>query len=339
MSYPRNDRHLGGINFSRNAHETARHAQWEAIYAEIKRGVVQNLDPRHGIFSLDALLLEHAADPNKWFNWLSREQFDWLKQNEAFCRHTRQQQWYRLLVLPEIPYIANAEERKGTFLRMLTYVHTHLWHGIVAGVVFVNVNHRFAKGFNPSDFNSVAIPGARLMYYIPAYYRAESVGCMTLTDSDAVARLSQVKRGLNLSEKNVIWLRYDQCNFIDERLPAMRWQALRSFFAGLYRNNRICEVCTQPFTDFELDHIMPLSARYPQTIINFRPVHKSCNWSKRAKMPPANPFQVPPFIPQEFQTARLMDLFDKGERPGWIREVSVVAGTNGIITSLALNDV
>src|SRR5580704_8387228 len=47
MVYPKNDRHLGGINFRRNADETARHAQWEAIYADIKCGVARNLDPRH----------------------------------------------------------------------------------------------------------------------------------------------------------------------------------------------------------------------------------------------------------------------------------------------------
>jgi 5-methylcytosine-specific restriction endonuclease McrA len=327
------------INFHKTSIELRRQAQWAELYNEIKNDVDHYLERGHGVFSIDTLFIDHQDNRKKWLNWLEREQLDWLIQNERFCREIGQYHWYRILVLPYIPTISDAEKRIEIFMYILIYIHLHLWHGVVVGVLFSDTN-KLSDMWSISDLNFVSIPGQQYMFYIPAYYNSEYVHYDKLSGTTAIDRLHFVKNGLKLNRRSIIWLYYDECNFFGrKRLPPWRWKAFRKFFEILYLNNRFCEYCYQEYKEFDLDHIIPLNHEVPQTIMNFRPIHAHCNKRKNINSRPYDPFCIPSFVPERFQTLILQNIFSKHGKPKWINELQKLDGVKKIISNSGLDGI
>jgi hypothetical protein len=328
------------IDYPPHSSERAVHSQWSSIYSQIASGLEETLESQRGIFSLDTLLLE-PSKKRQPLHWAEPEQYEWLKVNASLNQRLGHHHWCRILVLPRLPFIPYAEERRRELLGTLAYVHFHLWHGIIAGIVFTDSPQRLPNALALADLNFVSVPKARQMFYIPKYYRSSAPSCTSLERSAATDRLQNALSGLGLNERSVIWLYYDQLNFGADPLPTSRWNALRRFFGELYLNNSVCEYCESYYSrrDFDLDHIMPRSANFPQTLINFRPLHSHCNKRKHATLPPVSPFCVPAFVPAHHQIPAVTAAFDSNAEPRiWTRSVRNQIGERHIIKLFGLDE-
>ena len=315
------------------------HNQWAGIYEQIESELQNSLEAKRGILSFDTVFLEPKRK-NPWEHWIVGEQFKWLNRNAAFTTQMEQHHWCRVLALPRLPFISDYEERKRRIRSIMMYVHLHLWHGVIAGVVFVDPLRPDTGRFDIADLNFVSVPRAQQMFYIPKYYRSVDPVCTLLDANSSTDYLRQVVADFRFTRRSVTWLWYDQWNFSSERLPPYRWNSLRLFFSELYKNNLVCEYCCEPFTlqNFDLDHIMARSLGYPQTIMNLRPIHSGCNRRKQDKLPADSPFNIPGFVEGPHCTPQLISAFERNESPNWLKVVGDTIGERKIIKLFGLDD-
>lgn len=183
----------------------------------------------------------------------------------------------------------------------------------------------------------MAIPSQRVFIDTPDFYRGCNLKSSVITDVDADRRFDEAIAAVLTGGRNrPIWLHYDEATFslARDRLRGWRWEALRVFFRRLYGPNLRCAValCGKPIGCFDLDHIAPVSSRYHQTLINFRPLCAKCNRQK-GDMIHQDPFQLKLMLPEDLRTRELDDIHRSV--PPWLGRMRTPASLEEIRDKLA----
>jgi 5-methylcytosine-specific restriction endonuclease McrA len=165
--------------------------------------------------------------------------------------------------------------------------------------------------------NFLAIPAYGLLYDLPSFYRSDTIQSDLLDGSKARDRLKEISvfvRRLGQAS----WLYYDDANFNGPRLTGSRWGTLRTFFRRLYGPTLTCIGCGRAVGAYALDHIAPVSRGYFQTLINFRPLCRSCN-SAKGNLLGEDPYRPRIFIPRELPTDGLDIIYTSV--PPWLGSI------------------
>jgi hypothetical protein len=304
------------------AERQGRVAAHAAALANLERQLTGRLDRSNqfAILVADTAIAENYSKPRECLAWLAASHRSWLRINAAFNEQVGRLAFYRYVLLPSPGLVRNLARRQALIDVILLHLHLQLWHGIICGVVFLDPRRAgVAKVLR--DLNFVSIPSQHFFIDTPQFYQGSNIESSTVDRSNADRRLAQVWQTLFAGGKGApIWLHYDEANYSGRRLHGWRWEAFRYFFRRLYGPMLRCSLplCGRLVGPFELDHIAPVSKRFHQTLINFRPLCVRCNREK-GDMVHEDPFQIKLLLPEELRTRELDDI--QRQPPDWLGKV------------------
>jgi hypothetical protein len=292
------------------------------VLSEIEKEVPNYLDatPRLALMAADTVIFENYSNPAQCLAWLTAALREWLKANERFNDMVGTSIFYRYIVLPFPTILQNPYKRHILVETILLHVHLQLWHGVICGVIFADPR-RVDVNKVVQILNFLAMPVHNVFYDVPNFYRLETLRKTFLQETSAARRIEDVRSFVTSQKQKPIWLYYDEQNFGGNRLKGWRWEALREFFRSLYGPRLVCSGpgCGKDIGEFALDHIAPVSKKYFQTVVNFRPLCKPCNRLK-SDLVGEDPFRPWLRLPEEYQTRELDDIYR--QRPPWLGKLT-----------------
>jgi len=291
-------------------------AQAQAL-AELAEDVPNYLHTGHitSVLACDTVIFEDYSQPTKCFAWLTAALKSWLGANEGFNRLVGTGTVFRYVILPFPSALGRSWAKRRLLIEIiLLHIHLQLWHGVICGVVFLDPRKVSIDGVR-SQLSFLAIPDAGILYNLPGFHDSDNIRASVQTGSSADQLMRGLERWITVGGRRPIWLYYDETNFSKSRLRGWRWESLRDFFGSLYGPLPVCIGCHQQIRSFSLDHIAPVSKGHFQTLLNFRPLCRRCNSSKR-DLNAEDPFAIRMLLPEELRTRDLDDLIRLS--PPWL---------------------
>ena len=303
-------------------------AQAEAL-ADFEEAVPAHLDsnPLLALVAADTVVFENYRDPQLCLAWLTAALRAWLRANQRFNQMGQRSLLYRYVILPYPSILGNWSKRSLLVEAILLHLHLQLWHGAICCVIFVDPRRRSVADVT-TTLNFLAIPAHGLFYDIPSFYRSDNLHSTKLGGSPADQRLKGTRDYVKALGAHH-WLYYDERNFAGPRLGGTQWETLRAFFRNLYGPTLRCSGCGNSVGSFALDHVAPVSKRYFQTIINFRPLCKSCNSAKK-DLEGEDPYHPRILIPKELGSTDLDDIYRR--EPPWLGSIQRPASQRDLFT-------
>ena len=324
------------MNFDELARQYRRDALEAELMASYERELLNHIDISRPaiVLSSDTTIAEMYDDPWSCLVWFRGAHQYWLKKNFEFIEKAKNQIYYRYIFVPHPCFQKNLQKRRILVELIQLHLHLHLWHGVVTGVVFVDPRRNNIKGLI-RDLNFVSVPRHQLFFESRDFFREQDIIFNKLFDNIATKKYTSIISSIAQQKLSPIWLYYNETNFSRDRITGWRWQTLREFFSKLYGPKISCYYCSRENTEtFALDHIAPISHGYYQTLLNFRPLCKSCNSGKGAIIGD-NPYKLRLLFPQDLDTVELNRILS--EPPSWLGNIVSPTSRREIERSLIVN--
>ena len=270
--------------------------------------------------TIDTGFLSPDGFPGMW-KWFAGNLYRLIQLSESIARETVPYRFHRLFIVPDPAEYPNNFQR-SLYRRIVQCVlHFHLWHGIVAYVVFIKrSNYDTDAMLRAVDFGSI---GDRVVYDTANYYARSFKGLKVVEGASArdyITHAFNALRAVDLTQ--TIRLYYDPKTFTHARREDKQWENLRAFLFRLQGS-----ICAGPecarrisFKDAALDHIIHRNIS-TNVLLNLRILCGECNSNKWKSLTHEIPFAMAyEIIPDELATDKIRPIYsDSAESaPQWL---------------------
>jgi hypothetical protein len=315
----------------------AKDAHFEAAQAEILGAIVRDVPnylerrrPVHFV-SPETVFIEHFRTPDRWLQWLMPALWSYLQENQRYNLLVGRTLVHRYVFLPFPSLEPNWSRRRLLINSILINLHVQLWFGVVCGVIFID-----PRQISLDEIAELAsffsLPRAGFLYSSPNFHLDGGSDVRKVYGQEALSRMDQVLRSMNVSKVKPIWLYYDGRNYEGPKLSGWRWESLRRFFDILW-SPVCCLGCGKRLKSFALDHIAPYAKGHFQTIINFEPLCVPCN-SAKGTIVGDDPFCIRIILPEELRLRRIDDAMRLP--PCWLGRIRRPQNVVDVVKSLSL---
>jgi hypothetical protein len=294
-------------------------AQTEVLES-IHHSLLNHLSNEKGlaVCCVDTVLYELHDEPRFHYAWATGALEHWLGRNQNLILELSKSVLHRFIILPTYSSIRDPFLRSNFLNVVIFNLHIHLWHGVVACVIFLDPRKHNPKELS-KRLNITSVPLHKTIFGSADFYGSNNLDVFQEQGPVARDHFNQLYSVIKESEYTPIWLWYDESNYSQRRLTGAKWETLRSFFYHFEIYPFVCPICKQkgPFT---LDHVLPIADGHYQTLLNFMGICKKCNSFKRDRYPRFDPYGFPQFIPEKYRSEALRKILT--EPPPWLGTVS-----------------
>jgi 5-methylcytosine-specific restriction endonuclease McrA len=272
---------------------------------------------RSQYFTIDTGFLTPDGFSGMW-KWFAGNLHKLVRLSEQIASESVPHRFHRLFIVPDPSEYPNNFQRSLYRRIVQNVLHFHLWHGVVAYVVFIRRSeYDTATMLRASDFGAI---GSRVVYDTANYYARTFRGLKIVEGADANSYITRAFGALHSRDvKRVVRLYYDPKTFEHARREDKQWENLRKFFYRLQGG-----ICPGPecarrstFVDAALDHIIHRNASN-NVLLNLRVLCADCNRNKWKSLTHEIPFAAAyEIIPREIATEEIK-MITSDSAPPWL---------------------
>lgn len=304
--------------------DTSRHDTISRIVHASKEALLTSLEDQY--FTIDTAFM--GADPTAvglWF-WLETSLHRLLELSTEAAMESHPYRFHRLFLVPRPDDLKNPWLRQQLRSAIKSILHCHMWHGVVAYVIFLPArNTRDSRRLASLDFGSL---GPRLVFKTPGFHMEDYSGMQRLEGAAARTIFKEAFSLLTEGDiKNHHWLYYDDESFETRRRKRdSQWQSIRRFLYSLQSARCSGPDCnrTVPLRrDWHADHVISIAAPGGSNVLlNLRGLCGDCNRHKHAMDTREFPFDLAyRMIPPEFASSSIKNSEFGNGPPPWAGRV------------------